>query len=780
MIMDLYPEDNSTLAAPTGLPVEGPEAGAGERFSTIFRSMTNANNDGSSMRNIAEAYQKKADDFYRLTGQRVPNPVQPFTSLSGNLEKARPYRGRGGNFRKLVDEWNAENPDRLFIMPSDADMQQEGLALGKEAFNKAQALERRVGGSGWSGFAGSLAGAGLDPWNVASMPFGGSGSLVRIFLQEAGIGLAAGAGSEASNFAYRQQINPQHSVGDAVTGALLGGAAQGVLATSIAGGVRGLAWLFNRNRAAADPLARDAGNVTMGDALNDVRAPQSDPDLHARTVATMNRAIDDARAGNPIRENPDLLAGMSGRTGTVFDANNTPHQVRYEVVDARDLTTSHLDDFRENPAFPQEYQPRDRTRSYSEAQINDIAANLVPERLGPSLDASTGAPIVGPDGLVESGNGRVLAIRRAYQGGMVPADRYAAWLKRMGFDIDGMDQPVLIARRMSSLDDAGRQTFVKAAQDSGTMRLSASEAARSDAGKLDSDMLAILAPGRISSAKNRDFVRKFAERMGKGERAALYDANGELSVEGIKRIEAALAARAYDDSVFLARVLEDADNNIKSIGGAMVDAAGAWAQLRADIMAGRVPAHLDITGDLLDALRLVMRARDEGRPVAEMVAQGDLLFEASPTVISLLKAMFRDEEFKKPIARSKLAELLQDYATEARKVSDGPVLLGDPLTSGQVLEGAFNRAERADLAAVAARLDNPAEVRERMMTPEGQDAVVQEAYRQAIPAEGRADILVDDGTGTMRPASEVLMELDDMAAAAKELQACAIGRDAAE
>ena len=33
------------------------------------------------------------------------------------------------------------------------------------------------------------------------------------------------------------------------------------------------------------------------------------------------------------------------------------------------------------------------------------------------------------------------------------------------------------------------------------------------------------------------------------------------------------------------------------------------------------------------------------------------------------------------------------------------------------------------------------------MTPEGQDAVVQEAYRQAIPAEGRADILVDDGTG---------------------------------
>ena len=93
------------------------------------------------------------------------------------------------------------------------------------------------------------------------------------------------------------------------------------------------------------------------------------------------------------------------------------------------------DDFRENPAFPQEYQPRDRTRSYSEAQINDIAANPVPERPGAVFDAPNRCADCRARWPVESGNGRVLAIRRAYQGGMVPADRYAAWLKRMGFEM---------------------------------------------------------------------------------------------------------------------------------------------------------------------------------------------------------------------------------------------------------------------------------------------------------------------------------------------------------
>lgn len=43
-----------------------------------------------------------------------------------------------------------------------------------------------------------------------------------------------------------------------------------------------------------------------------------------------------------------------------------------------------------------------------------MAGQLVPELLGRSATVADGAPIVGPDGIVESGNGRVLALRRAY------------------------------------------------------------------------------------------------------------------------------------------------------------------------------------------------------------------------------------------------------------------------------------------------------------------------------------------------------------------------------
>lgn len=44
-------------------------------------------------------------------------------------------------------------------------------------------------------------------------------------------------------------------------------------------------------------------------------------------------------------------------------------------------------------------------------QVNAIAAGLQPERLGPSSEADFETPIVGPDNVVESGNGRTMAIR---------------------------------------------------------------------------------------------------------------------------------------------------------------------------------------------------------------------------------------------------------------------------------------------------------------------------------------------------------------------------------
>jgi hypothetical protein len=47
---------------------------------------------------------------------------------------------------------------------------------------------------------------------------------------------------------------------------------------------------------------------------------------------------------------------------------------------------------------------------------------------------SSGAPIVGPDGVVESGNGRTMAVMLAYQQGLPTAQTYRAYLVQAGFE----------------------------------------------------------------------------------------------------------------------------------------------------------------------------------------------------------------------------------------------------------------------------------------------------------------------------------------------------------
>jgi hypothetical protein len=81
----------------------------------------------------------------------------------------------------------------------------------------------------------------------------------------------------------------------------------------------------------------------------------------------------------------------------------------------------------------------------SQMQIDNIANNLRSELLGGSHRVSDGAPITGLDNVVESGNGRALAISKAYETGK--ADNYRAYVEQYaqdnGIDISGIKQPVL-------------------------------------------------------------------------------------------------------------------------------------------------------------------------------------------------------------------------------------------------------------------------------------------------------------------------------------------------
>ncbi|MBJ3182310.1 hypothetical protein JGB59_24625, partial [Salmonella enterica subsp. enterica serovar Stanley] len=67
-----------------------------------------------------------------------------------------------------------------------------------------------------------------------------------------------------------------------------------------------------------------------------------------------------------------------GRSSYVVTSKGAEVKTAFKVVDASSLIISNNLDGTINPAFPEELQPRDRTRRSSKLQVNRIASNLRP------------------------------------------------------------------------------------------------------------------------------------------------------------------------------------------------------------------------------------------------------------------------------------------------------------------------------------------------------------------------------------------------------------------
>ena len=122
---------------------------------------------------------------------------------------------------------------------------------------------------------------------------------------------------------------------------------------------------------------------------------------------------------------------------------------------------------------------------------DDFLETNKPEWLGESSKLSDGAPIIGMDNVVESGNGRTMAIGKAYEQGKGEAYRQFVndFADARGFDISGVNNPVLVRTRLTDTD---RVQFSRLANESDVAQFSATERAVSDADRLpDSSLLNI-------------------------------------------------------------------------------------------------------------------------------------------------------------------------------------------------------------------------------------------------------------------------------------------------
>ena len=356
--------------------------------------------------------------------------------------------------------------------------------------------------------------------------------------------------------------------------------------------------------------------------------------------------------------------------------------VRYAVVEARDLVASQDDEGNPNPSYPAEMQPRDRERKASLDQIQTIASKLEPLLLDKSAKASDGAPIVAEDGVVESGNGRTLSIRRAYQRNMPTAEAYRTHLKNQGYPVDGMKEPVLVRVRQGEMTTEERLSLAEDANNDDKLGLSAPEQALIDARRLSPDVMALYREGDLDTVANNSFRRAFLEKVvSKGDRGKMLQEDGAISVEGMRRISGAMIAKGYGNSELLAKLLESTDNTIKGIGGALLDVAGVWSQMVDEAKAGKISRETDQTDKLLEAVRMVDRSRREGKPLNLLVKQNDIFTGETVDVITeaFLRLMYRDDtNWRQPVSRQALATALRSYVDEARATMPGPDLVGEP------------------------------------------------------------------------------------------------------
>jgi hypothetical protein len=683
---------------------------------------------------------------------------------------------------RLVDWWNRSGEDSPTLQPAEANERfgipgvltfdrpvaqstAEALRADREAEQRRQSVIARrpdnLATSGAARMALTFGTAVLDPVNLglALIPYVGQARMAQML-------------GTASRTAVRAAT----------------GAAEGAIGMALLEPVEyALSRAEFNDRTMADTLAALAFGSVLGGGLHVGGGAAADL-VRGRRASPIERAVGDAPA--PVREamlQTAVAAVAEGRpvgvaplldlpTATTYRrvqgeaqagayAAYTPGgqriEARPEVVDLSALIPSHMADGSVNPLYPhaEGLQPRDRSSAGSQDQIQTIAANLQPERLGPSPEAGAGAPIVGAEGVVESGNGRVAALERVYGSPELAhrAQAYRAWLEAQGYDLTGIERPVLVGRRVTDLSPEEARSFARGANERPNLGMSAAEQARADADRAGR-AIGELQPGQLTSGQNRDFTRAFLAQLPAEERGSLVLADGRLSAVGEARLRQAVLAHAFGDSLgpLLEKMLNGEADNLKGIAGALADTAGPWGRMRAAAAEGAIPADLDITAAVGEAVQLIERARREGKPLAEVLAQTDAFAAPpGPATLALLRLMHRDEGMARALGREPLAELLGRYSDEALKVQPGPDLFGTaPAGPADLLRAAMRHVDPA--AQVSRVLDDLA------AAPRAAAEDVQASRMAAEAAQAEATPTVKPGLMVDPELARLTAEADDM------------------
>lgn len=294
-----------------------------------------------------------------------------------------------------------------------------------------------------------------------------------------------------------------------------------------------------------------------------------------------------------------------GKVSKVYGPNLEAFTVQYAVVELDSLISSDL------PNFPQQLQPRDRSRIASSLQINSIANKLNPIGLleeFKSLDR--GAPIISENLEVLSGNGRVMALRQSPKYGFYKS-HLGLVASKFGItrEINWLKKPVLVRVLRSNVDLV---EFCKLANGSTIMSQAITESSITE-----SDLIKVNT-GDLDEAM---VIGNFLNNLPTNERAALVDSKGELNKAGRTRFQAALFFQVYGKKDLVNLAFEEIDPDIKNIIGGMLNSLLPFAQVEQMVTNGERDHNCALGKDLGAAVSKFVTLRQDKIKVSDYLSQ---------------------------------------------------------------------------------------------------------------------------------------------------------------
>lgn len=384
---------------------------------------------------------------------------------------------------------------------------------------------------------------------------------------------------------------------------------------------------------------------------------------------------------------------VKGRINNVKTAKGTKVSTVFAVLEVDQVIASHTATGAKNPNYPQELQPRDRSRESSQTWVQKTSNTLDPESLGRSGRADTGAPIVGNDLVVESGNGRTMAIQLAYERGN--ADAYKEWLieeaEYFGFSADQINQfkqPILVRIRSSEVD---RVQFTVEANQDDKLSFSATERAKTDAKRLDDNLLSLFTPGEdgdLITASNQKFIQGFLKSLGETEAAQYIATDGKPTQALVTRMKAAIFSKAYNEDRLLEMMADqtkpDLQNMLNALGAAAPKFIEAQVVSRGDVqdvsssIVDGIEQALDkrVTNAIIDAANTILAAKQNDQDIIEFVKQQGLFGDLGEGVPEL--AVFLSKNSRSAKKMSLLFNAMAEFAEKDALDSQNIGLFGEP------------------------------------------------------------------------------------------------------